>query len=317
MKKHYLVTGGGGFIGSNIVKMLIKKGNKVSVFDNFQRGKSSRLENISKKIKLYKGDIRDKKLLLKSFKKIDSVIHLAYVNGTKFFYDKPDEIIDIAVRGMLNVIDASLKNKVREFILFSSSEVYSNPSIIPTPESIELKIPDLHNPRYSYGGGKICCELMLRHLCDKQFNRSIIIRPHNVYGPDMGEEHIIPEITKKALLLKKNQKLKTQGSGNETRSFIYIDDFLDGFQKVLNRGKHLEIYNIGTNEELKIKQVIKKILKNLNKNNKLKTGIIRKGSPTRRQPEIKKIKSIGFKQKVSFDKGLLKVLNWYKNYYLS
>tara|TARA_B100001123_G_C15303794_1_gene1021901 strand:+ start:555 stop:1505 length:951 start_codon:yes stop_codon:yes gene_type:complete len=312
MKKHYLVTGGGGFIGSNIVKMLIKKGNKVSVFDNFQRGKSSKLDGMLKKINLFKGDIRNKKTLYKSFKNVDSVIHLAYVNGTKFFYDKPDEIIDIAVRGMLNVIDASIDNKVKEFILFSSSEVYSNPSIIPTPETIELKIPDLFNPRYSYGGGKICCELLLRFLCEKNFNRSIIIRPHNVFGSDMGYEHIIPEISKKILSLSSNQKLKIQGNGNETRSFIYIDDFLSAFEKVLKKGNHLEIYNIGTNEEIKIIDVVKKILKLFNKKNKISIGKIKKGSPIRRQPEIKKIKSLGFKQKINFDAGLSKTIDWYK-----
>lgn len=312
MKKHYLITGGGGFIGSNIVKMLLKQGNKVSIFDNFQRGKPSRLDSLSNKIKIFKGDIRNKNELSKSFKNINSVIHLAYVNGTKFFYDKPSEIMEIAVRGMLNVIDLSIKNNVEEFVLFSSSEVYSNPSKIPTPESIELKIPDLHNPRYSYGGGKICCELLLRFMCEKKFSRSIIIRPHNVYGEDMGYEHIIPEISKKILSLKKNEDLSIQGSGNETRSFIYIDDFLSAFSKVLKKGKNLEIYNIGTNDEVKIITVIKKILKIIKRNNKITLGKIKKGSPLRRQPKINKIEKLGFRQNVSFDKGLKKTVNWYK-----
>ena len=312
MKKHYLVTGGGGFIGSHVVKMLVKNGNKVSVFDNFQRGKSSRLDSVSGKVKIFRGDIRNKKALLNSFNKVDSVIHLAYVNGTKFFYNKPDEIIDIAVRGMLNVIDASKQKNVKEFILFSSSEVYSNPTKIPTPENIELKIPDLYNSRYSYGGGKICCELMLRFMCEKEFEKSIIIRPHNVYGEDMGYEHIIPEISKKILSLSENQNLEIQGSGNETRSFIYIDDFLDAFSKVIKKGKHLEIYNIGTNEEIKILNVIKKILKIFKKNNKITFGKIKKGSPTRRQPKINKIKLLGFKQRIKFDKGLNKTVEWYK-----
>tara|TARA_B100000427_G_scaffold270707_1_gene237427 strand:- start:2807 stop:3757 length:951 start_codon:yes stop_codon:yes gene_type:complete len=313
-KKHYLVTGGAGFIGSNIVKRLIKRGNKVSVFDNFQRGKSSRLDNIKNKIQIFKGDIRNKSSINKSFKNIDSVIHLAYVNGTKYFYDRPEEIIDIAIRGMLNVIDSCINNKVKELILFSSSEVYSNPEKIPTPETINIKIPDIHNPRSSYGGGKVCCELMLRFLCDKGFKKSIIIRPHNVYGSDMGNEHIIPEITKKVLKLNKNKKIIIQGNGQETRSFIYIEDFLDAFEKVLKKAKHLQIYNIGTNEEIKIINVIKKILKYLNKNNIIKFGKIRKGSPTRRQPEIKKIKSMGFKQKVKFNTGLIKVVDWYRKH---
>ena len=105
IKKTILVTGGSGFIGSNITKYLIKKKFKVVVFDNNSRGKLSRLKDEKNKFIFIKGDIRNRKKLNSIKIKIDTVIHLAYINGTKFFYKKPFEILDIAVNGLLNVLD--------------------------------------------------------------------------------------------------------------------------------------------------------------------------------------------------------------------
>ena len=118
-------------------------------------------------------------------------------------------------------IDACINNKIGELHLASSSEVYQTPKSIPTDEKESLKIPDIYNPRYSYGGGKILTELMGIHYGKKFFNRLIIFRPHNVYGPKMGNEHVIPEFIKKFKKLK-NKNFKIQGSGNEIRSFIFI-----------------------------------------------------------------------------------------------
>ena len=111
MKQNILVTGGSGFIGSAIVKYLVNLNHNVIVYDNNSRGKLRRLKKIQKKIKFIKGDIRDKKKLFSIHNKIDTVIHLAYVNGTKFFYNKPLEVLDIAVNGLLNILDFSKKKK--------------------------------------------------------------------------------------------------------------------------------------------------------------------------------------------------------------
>ena len=102
--------------------------------------------------------------MYKSLNTVDAVIHLAYVNGTKFFYSKPTVILDIAVKGIINVIDACKKKKIKELYLASSSEVYQTPQKIPTDENESLKVPDIYNPRYSYGGGKILTELMGVHF---------------------------------------------------------------------------------------------------------------------------------------------------------
>ena len=101
-----------------------------------------------------------------------------------------------------------------------------------------LKIPDIYNPRYSYGGGKILTELIGINYGRKYFKKLIIFRPHNVYGPDMGNEHVIPELINRFKNLK-GRNFKIQGTGKEIRSFIYIDDFIDAFNLIIKKGKHL------------------------------------------------------------------------------
>ena len=192
-KKTFLVTGGTGFIGSAICKMMVNYGHTVVIFDNNSRGNLRRIKEISEKVTFIKGDIRDRQKVFKILKGIDAVIHLSYINGTKFFYSKPELILDVGVKGIVNIIDGCIKNKIKELYLASSSEVYQTPTIVPTKESEMLKIPDIFNPRYSYGGGKILTELMGVNYGRKFFSKLIIFRPHNVYGPDMGNEHVIPE----------------------------------------------------------------------------------------------------------------------------
>ena len=306
-KKNFLVTGGTGFIGSNICELLINKNHNVKILDNNFRGNIKKIKKIKKKIKFIKGDIRNRKLLNKSLRNTDAVIHLAYINGTKYFYTKPILVIDIAIKGIINVIEACIKNKVKELYLASSSEVYQTPNKIPTDESEPLKIPDIFNPRYSYGGGKILTELMGINYGRKYFKKLIIFRPHNVYGADMGKEHVIPEFINRFRSLK-GKNFKIQGSGNEVRSFIYIEDFLQAFNLILEKGKHLNIYNIGTSEKTKIKDLAHKLSKILKKKIKIKKISLAKGGTKIRVPNINKIKKLGFKPGFNLDKGLKKIL---------
>ena len=306
-----MVTGGTGFIGSNICKLLLKKNYNVKIFDNNFRGSSSKIVNIKKKVKFIRGDIRNIKSLNKAMKQTDAVIHLAYINGTKYFYTKPVLTLDIAIKGIINVIDLCIKNRIRELYLASCSEVYQTPDKIPTDESEPLRIPDIFNPRYSYGGGKILTELMGIHYGKKYFKKLIIFRPHNVYGPDAGDGHVIPDFISKFKLLKKKKKKKKfeiQGSGNEIRSFIYIEDFLSAFNLILDRGKHLNIYNIGTSEKIRIKDLAYKMAKLYNNKINIKKVSLRKGSTKYRVPDIKKIKKLGFNPQYNLDKGLKKIL---------
>jgi nucleoside-diphosphate-sugar epimerase len=309
-KKTFVVTGGTGFIGSAISKLLITNNHKVKIFDNNSRGSLNKLSKFRKKFEFIKGDIRNKKQVNKAFKNSDAVIHLAYINGTKYFYKYPVKILEIAVKGIINVIDCCIENKIKELYLASSSEVYQTPIKIPTDEKEMLKIPDIYNPRFSYGGGKILTELMGIHYGKKYFKKLIIFRPHNVYGPNMGNEHVIPEFINRCKKLK-GKKFKIQGTGNEIRSFIYIDDFVRAFELLLKKGKNLQIYNIGTTEKTSIKNLAKILASLLNKKIIFYKTQLRAGGTKKRLPNIQKIEKLGFIQRYNLKSGLKKTIDFY------
>ena len=217
--------------------------------------------------------------------------------------------MDVAVKGLVNIFDGCIKYKIKELYLASSSEVYQTPTKIPTDEKEPLKIPNVYNPRYSYGGGKILTELMGISYGKRYFKKLVIFRPHNVYGPDMGNEHVIPEFINRFKKLR-GKNFKIQGNGSETRSFIYIDDFVRAFRYILQKGKHLQIYNIGTNEKVKINILAKKLSKIFNKKIVIKKSKLFKGSTKKRLPDINKIKLLGFKQKIKLDQGLDFLVNY-------
>src|SRR3954449_2441563 len=231
MARKYLVTGGAGFLGAALVRRLVSLGHAVRVLAAGPRGAPRRLADIADRLDYVQGDIRDAETVAAATRGMDSVLHLAAVNGTEFFYSKPELVLSVGVRGMLNVIEACRRNDVGDLVVASSSEVYQTPPTVPTDESAPLVVPDPLNPRYSYGGGKIISELMAINYGRKFFERVLIFRPHNVYGPDMGFEHVIPQF---ALRLKRAAALHTsgpvpleiQGDRGKTRSFCHVDDLV-------------------------------------------------------------------------------------------
>ncbi len=315
MKKHYLVTGGTGFIGSGVVKSLLGAGHKVTILDDNSRGRSRRLESELKQIHMVHGDIRNLQDVMKATEGVDTVMHLAYVNGTEFFYSKPEVVLDVGVKGMVNVLDACRHHNVRELILASSSEVYQTPPVIPTPEDVPLVVPDPMNPRYSYGSGKIISEMMTLHYGAKFFDRVMIFRPHNVFGEDMGWEHVIPQFAlRMGELVQKNSgviRFPIQGSGKEQRAFVYIDDFVQGLMCMVDHGEHMNIYNIGTTEEKTMAEVAQLVGKYYKREIELAPGPEAKGATSRRCPDITKLQKLGYKPKWTLEQSIPKVIKWY------
>jgi len=316
--KHILVTGGTGFIGSALVKRLVLCGHNVRVLDNNTRGAESRLSEVKGEIEFIEADIRDYNEVKQACKGIEIVHQLAYINGTEHFYSIPEVILEIAVKGMMNIIDACKENNVKELIVASSSETYHVPDTIPTPETERLIIPDPFNPRFSYGGGKILWELMAINFGRKYFDKVIIYRPHNVYGPDMGWEHVLPQFATRMNELNTEVKngvidFPIQGSGNETRSFIYIDDFIDGMLNVAQKGEHLNLYHIGTSDEVSISDLACLVAEAYSREINIVPSQITPGSTPRRCPDISKISALGFSPKVSLEQGVKKLVAWYRN----
>ena len=312
--KKLLVTGGCGFIGHHLVKLLFKRGYVVCVIDNQERGDIGRLESVKNDIEYYSGDIRNSHDVHEAMGGgVDGIIHLAFINGTKNFYSMPSKIIDIGIRGLLNVYDAAKYYGIRDLFIASSGEVYQQPSIIPTPENVPLVIPDVTNPRYSYGGTKIFYELAAQHYRREEFDRVISFRPHNVYGTDMGTDHVIPELIQKIRQANswnpwKKKPLTLLGDGTQTRAFCHVDDFCDGVLTVMEHGYDGEIYHIGNDEEVTIEELTRKLLNEMNVNLKIQYSEAPKGETDRRCPDISKLKALGYSPQVDLDTGLREVL---------
>ena len=321
MPKKILITGSTGFIGSNLVKRLLDNGNKIISVDNDFRGNSKRLNKFDGDLDIHSIDVRDKTKLIEVSRGCDYFFHLAYINGTDNFYSQPDNVLDVGVRGILNAFDCCIENKIKNLFIASSSEVLHEPDVIPTNEEAPIKIPDISNPRYSYAGGKILYELLGKHFAKKEIDRVIIFRPFNVYGPDMGMGHVIPQLINRIKennfhIKAKNNELinfEIQGDGTQTRAFEHIDDFIDGIEILMKKGKDREIYNIGNDEEISINDLVNKIFTSIDKSSKVNLVHTKlpEGGTNRRCPDISKIKQLGYVPRILIDDGLPEVVQYY------
>jgi nucleoside-diphosphate-sugar epimerase len=317
----FLVTGGTGFIGCAVVRALLDRGALVRSFDNDSRGRSTRLDALasssSGRLERVAGDIRDPEAVRLATAGVASVVHLAYVNGTEFFYSRPELVLEVAVKGMMNVLDACIATGVRDLVLASSSEVYQTPREVPTDEGAALSVPDVLNPRYSYGGGKIICELLTVNYGRRHLDRAVIFRPHNCYGPDMGEEHVIPQLTRRlaeqvARTPSGPVSLSIQGSGQETRAFVYIDDLVDGVLRIIEDGKHLEIYHVGTDREVSVRDLVHALGEAFQRPVSVEPGPLQPGGTMRRCPDITKLRALGYEPQVTLAEGLARTVPWYR-----
>ena len=314
--RRILVTGGSGFIGSALVTALVKDGNAVRVLDDNSRGAPRRLTDVQQDIEFIAGDIRDAAAVQGAVRGMDEVHHLAFVNGTEFFYSAPEFVLDVGVKGMVNVIDACRSAGVGHLVLASSSEVYQTPPQVPTDETAPLVVPDPTNARYSYGGGKIISELMVINYGRKFFERVLIFRPHNVYGPDMGFEHVIPQFAmrlKRAAALHTSGKVpfEIQGDGRQTRSFCHVDDLVSGVMVMRAKGEHLGIYHVGTTEEVTIAEIARRVAAHAGREIEFVSLPAPAGGTERRCPDIGKLTKLGYAPQVPLAQGLPPTVDWY------
>jgi nucleoside-diphosphate-sugar epimerase len=251
----------------------------------------------------------------------DSIIHMAYLQGTQTFYAEPRQVLDVATRGILNVLEACEKDGIGELMLISSSEAYQVASIVPTPETIALTVPDPLNPRYSYGGGKIHSELMaLAWQRTGVLDRLIIARPHNIYGPDMGREHVIPEFCIRMNKLDIEQpdgiiEFPIQGSGEETRSFCWIGDCVGQLGLLLEKAPAgASVFNVGTMDEWSIANVAQRVAAGYGRQIKIMPGKLPQGSPPRRLPDMARMSELGWNAHTSFDLGMQAAIRWYQDH---
>ena len=226
-------------------------------------------------------------------------------------------MLKVGAIGTLNVLDWFVESKSKKLLFSSSSETYAGTKKIlggkfpiPTPEKVPLSIDDPSNPRWSYGAGKLLGEVALHSYAHKYKIDFSIVRYHNVYGPRMGFEHVIPQFIGR--ILGEENPFRIYG-GKETRAFCYVDDAVAATRLVMEKNSaNGETVNIGRGEEIKITSLAKKLFSISGFNPKIKIMPSPQGSVSRRCPDISKLKSYGFSPKVGLDEGLEMTFNWYK-----
>ena len=313
-----VVTGGGGFIGHHLVKHLMKS-NIVVVLDNFIRGDLDRLNGLEEKVIIKNCDITNYDSIEKCLNEfnVKTLYHLAAINGTGNFYKIPLDIMDVGTLGCLNVLNFAKKHGTKKLILASSAEVYQEANIVPTPEDIPLMIPDVKNPRFSYGLSKIYTEYYSYHFGLTHNMNISIFRPHNVYGPDMGLQHVIPQFIMeflKKINTEDEIRIETKGSLEAVRAFCYVDDIVRGLILLSKKNSGVNVYNIGNTQRVKMSELLGEIGRVFKCEYKVLEGKNEHvGGSMLRCPDLSKIEGLGYKCLVSLSEGLSKTTEWYRD----
>jgi UDP-glucose 4-epimerase len=311
-----VVTGGGGFIGAYLVRRLVAEGWRVTVVDNLARGRATRLADVIQDIDWRDADVRDGDVMLDAVRGAEVIFHLAAVNGTQNFYDHPDLVLDVGLRGTLAAVESAAKAGVPDIVIASSAEVYQTPPVVPTVEDVPLMLPDSLNPRYSYGGSKIISELIAFNYHRDAFRKVQVFRPHNVYGPDMGWKHVLPQFIIRAKELVERYAsgpvpFPIQGDGTETRAFCYVDDVVEGIVRMHREGAHRTVYHIGNSEMVTIAQLVHRVAELFGRDFDVQPTPLAQGGTKVRCPDIGRMRALGYEPQISLKEGLRRTARWY------
>lgn len=311
-----LITGGAGFIGSAVAKKLMDRGDEVVIIDNFNdyydpKLKEDRVKIFLKgyKFKLYRGDIRDEKLLEKIFKKekLDKIVHLAAMAGVRYSIKNPKIYADVNVIGSINLLELSVKYKIKNFVFASSSSVYGKNTKIPFSES-----DSVDQPMAMYAATKKADEL-IAHVYNSLYGLNVTaLRFFTVYGPWGRPDMALFKFTQNIFA---NKPIEVYNFGKMTRNFTYIDDIVSGVATVLDKCKGYDVMNIGGDRAEKLTRYIKVIEENIGKKAKKKMMPMQPGDVPRTTADIRKLKKLGWKPTTRIEKGIANFINWYKKYY--
>jgi len=305
----YLVTGGAGFIGSNIVEELIKRGESIKVIDNFITGRRENLKPFLSKIELIEGDIRDLSLMEKVTKGVDYVLHQAAFRSVPKSVEDPTLCNDINIAGTLNVLMAAHKSKVKRVVYASSSSVYGNVETFPQCENF------FPQPLSPYGVSKLSGEYYCKVFSDTFGLETVSLRYFNVFGPRQNPESkysaVIPAFIAEMI---KDKKPTIDGNGEQSRDFTYVSNVVDAnLQAAITKDISGVVVNVGCGESYSVIGIIKILNQYLGSDIKPIFGPPRKGDAHKTQADITRLKDfLKLSPKVKFEDGLSKTLNWFK-----
>lgn len=315
-----LVTGGAGFIGFALARFLADRGDDVTIVDDLSRGKSdAEFEALvaRPRVRFLRFDMTERAGFVALEGPYDFVYHIAAINGTRLFYEIPDRVLRVNILSSLNLLDWLVEHPCGKVLFSSSSEGYSGAVTrfgypLPTDEDVPLVVADVRNPRISYGGSKIAGELLFFNYARMHGFPVTVIRYHNVYGPRMGYDHVVPEFAVRCF--RKVSPFPIYG-GDETRAFDFIDDAVAATVAVMEcREADGEVVHIGNDrEEIRMIDLAKMMLEAGGHDAPFDVHPAPAGCVKRRCPDTSKLRLLtGLENEVPLREGIRRTLDWYR-----
>jgi nucleoside-diphosphate-sugar epimerase len=304
-----LITGGGGFIGSNMVRFLLEQGQEVRVLDNFETGKRENLTEVMDRIELIEGDIRDMVTVRKAVQDVEVIYHLAALGSVPRSIKDPATTNDVNVNGIFNMLMTGRDVKARRFIFASSSSVYGQNEVLPQHEGLPLA------PISPYGASKAIGEIYCRTFYETYGFQTICLRYYNVFGPRQDPtSQYAAAIPLFVSALLRDQSPTIFDDGEQSRGFTYIENVLQANWKAANAAEtHGEAINISTHNAVTVNTVVNTIKKLMGKEhiqpiyNDPRPGDIKYSlADVSRAKQV-----IGYEPLVSFEEGIQKAIHWY------
>ena len=307
--KKILVTGGAGFLGSNLCKRLLDEGNKVFCLDNFFTGRMVNIQSLmgNKNFVLVRQNV-----INKYDTAVDEIYNLACPASPIHYQQYPVETTKTSVLGIINMLDLTTKFKSK-LLHASTSEIYGDPLAHPQKESYQGNV----NPigiRACYDESKRVSESLCFDYHREYGTRIKVIRIFNTYGPNMGTDdgRVVSNFICQAL---KGEDITIYGDGSQTRSFCYVDDLIDGMIKMMNSDdKFLGPVNLGNPGEFTVKELAEKVITLTHSHSKLSFQVLPKDDPTQRRPDIDLAREkLSWEPKVMLKEGLVRTIDYFKS----
>src|SRR5262245_58007145 len=306
----YLVTGGAGFLGSNVVDALLAAGDKVTVYDDFSTGSKKNVFDWNPKdVKVVEGDVRDGKSLVKAAKGCDYLLHFAAVPGVQRSVEDPETTLSVNILGTMNAMLAAREAKVKRVIVASSAAVYGESPVLPKEETM------LPAPFSPYGASMLAGEELARVFYTTYRLETVCLRFFNLYGPRQDSQGEYGGVVARFIHSLLSGRVPTvHGDGKQSRDFTYVSDAVEAVRLACTAPKaEGEAFNVGTGSRVTVSGLL----------NLMGALLEREVTPTYVDPrpadirhslaEVTKAQEVlGYRPRVNIQQGLVKTLAWYR-----
>jgi UDP-N-acetylglucosamine 4-epimerase len=305
----YLVTGGAGFIGSNIVDELLGRGDAVRVLDDFSTGREENVRHFAGEVDLIRGDIRDAATVGSAVAGVDFVIHQAALASVQRSIDNPVESSEVNIQGTLNLLDAAVKHSVRRFVYASSSSVYGDSEVLPKVETMKPR------PKSPYAITKLCGEWYCNVFSEIHGLPTVSLRYFNVFGPrqDPNSQYaaVIPIFVRQLL---DGESPTIYGDGEQSRDFTYVRNVVRANIRACEANTQgAKVYNVACGDRFDLNYLYERLKSLLGSDLDAKYGPPRMGDVKHSQADIEAVsKELGFEVEIGFEEGLEATVAWYR-----